>query len=184
MKLTVAGTGYVDLSIAALLSQNHEVVALDVVPDKVALLNERKSPIEDAVIEDFFAIKSLNLTATLDKHSVYSGTEYVVIATPTDYDEDTNFFNTSSVEVVINDVPSNIINASVDANSTRKDFIAYSNMERDPKVAGIFRLVMKSGSDSFRAFAIQGVMKRIKAKSIDVVVYEPVLKDNEFLVLE
>ena len=172
MKIAIAGTCYVDLSLAVLLAQGHQVVALVIVPAIVDMINQRKSPIHDAELQDYQANELQNLRATQNKQEAYEGADFVVITTPTDYGLEINCFKTRSVEAVIH--------AISDANTTRKDFTADAILKRKQKVVGIYRLVMKSGSDYFHASTIQGVMKRIKAKGLEVVVYEPALDTDGF----
>lgn len=194
MKVAVASTGYVGLSNAVLLSQRHDVLALDLSESKVDMINAQRSPIEDAEIQQYLRDKPMRLRATVDKHDAYQDAEFVSIATPTDSDPEANYFKTKSNhrgfgygsyclpkdtnQLLENyqDVPQTLVSA----NSTRKDSVAFDFLKRQPKMVGIYRLVMKAGSDNYRARSVQRVMKRLKAKGVHVIVYEPVLKDEHF----
>lgn len=167
MIIAIAGTGYVGLSNAVLLAQHNEVVAIDIMAAKVALLNNKQSPIEDAELEHYLATRPLNLKATLDKAAAYSGASFVIIATPTDYDVDTNYFSTSSIESVVADVMALAPQAVIVIKSTV--LVGYTE-----------KLRQQTGSDNFRSSSTQGIMKRIKAKEVEVIVYEPALAEGQF----
>lgn len=181
MKVAIVGTGYLGLSNAVLLAQHNEVVALDIVAERVAMINRRQSPIEDPEIEEYLAIRPLALRATLDKSEVYAEISFFVVAAPTNFDPETHALNTAAVEEMVCDVIAiNPGAAVVIKSTTRKDVVARDIVSRNPGVVGIYRLLLKIGSDNICKSSIQWVMKRMKARGIEVVVYKPALKQTEF----
>ena len=184
MKIAVAGTGYVGLSNAILLAQHNEVYAVDIMQNKVDLINFRKSPIVDKEISEYLSTKQLNLTATTDGIKAYKDAEFIIISTPTNYDSEKNYFDTSSVEAVVELVKKSgskaIIRAIVDSNRTRKEYIASHILNRNPETVGIYRLTMKANSDNFRQSAIQDIMKNLRGEGVNVIIYEPTLSADTF----